>query len=130
MIGAGFASFLGTTLNARSQSSRNDGFIPIATVTDFRDGQIYQPQSPAGPILIVQISSNPTRLSAVNPTCTHNGCKVNWQQNNHYFACPCHASIFDTDGSVINGPAVTPLQSFRTMVDNNTVLIRPSLLDY
>jgi glycine/D-amino acid oxidase-like deaminating enzyme/nitrite reductase/ring-hydroxylating ferredoxin subunit len=49
-------------------------------------------------------------LFAVSPVCTHMGCKVHWNSVETSWDCPCHGSRFRVDGTVIEGPAVTPLQ--------------------
>ena len=43
------------------------------------------------------------RLAAISTTCTHLGCIVAKSETG--FACPCHGSRFDQDGSVTGGPA-------------------------
>lgn len=42
-------------------------------------------------------------------TCTHVGCIVHWNPLEKCWDCPCHGSQFQPDGSVINGPAIRPL---------------------
>jgi glycine/D-amino acid oxidase-like deaminating enzyme/nitrite reductase/ring-hydroxylating ferredoxin subunit len=49
------------------------------------------------------------RVHAVSNICTHMGCRLNWNNAETSWDCPCHGSRFDIDGSVLDGPAVTPL---------------------
>ena len=48
-------------------------------------------------------------LHSVSTRCTHLGCQVRWNAAERSWDCPCHASRFDADGAVLNGPAVDPL---------------------
>jgi glycine/D-amino acid oxidase-like deaminating enzyme/nitrite reductase/ring-hydroxylating ferredoxin subunit len=45
------------------------------------------------------------QLHAVSAICTHQGCIVTWNNADRTWDCPCHGSIFASDGSVIHGPA-------------------------
>jgi Rieske Fe-S protein len=49
-------------------------------------------------------------LHAVSPICTHLYCRVGFNAAERSWDCPCHGSRFATDGTVIQGPAVDPLE--------------------
>ncbi|GAB3666265.1 FAD-dependent oxidoreductase [Streptomyces sparsus] len=49
-------------------------------------------------------------LQAVSARCTHLGCLVQFNDAETTWDCPCHGSRFGVDGSVIQGPATSPLQ--------------------
>jgi glycine/D-amino acid oxidase-like deaminating enzyme/nitrite reductase/ring-hydroxylating ferredoxin subunit len=49
-------------------------------------------------------------LHAVSLRCTHLGCLLRFNSAEHSWDCPCHGSRFAVDGSVLEGPAVHPLQ--------------------
>ncbi|MEU3254305.1 FAD-dependent oxidoreductase [Streptomyces sp. NPDC006997] len=49
-------------------------------------------------------------LRAVSARCTHLGCVVAFNRAEQAWECPCHGSRFAPDGSVLQGPAVRPLE--------------------
>ncbi|WP_405825864.1 FAD-dependent oxidoreductase [Streptomyces sp. NBC_00838] len=48
---------------------------------------------------------------AVSARCTHLGCLVAFNDAETAWECPCHGSRFGIDGSVLQGPAVHPLEN-------------------
>lgn len=68
------------------------------------------------------------KIRAFSAICTHVGCAVN-QVANGTIDCPCHGSQFKiTDGSVVAGPAPSPLPRRRVkVVKGKVVLLLPKL---
>lgn len=48
-------------------------------------------------------------LFIVDTTCKHLGCEVQWNSAEKSWDCPCHASRYSFDGTVLEGPALAPL---------------------
>lgn len=63
-------------------------------------------------IIIARINTD--AFSALSQTCTHQGATVDYEASANRFHCPRHGSNFDVDGNVINGPAGSPLQKYKT----------------
>ncbi len=58
---------------------------------------------------------------ALNLTCTHLGCTVNTTPKG--FACPCHGSVFNALGEVVQGPADRLLARVAIEEQNDDILI-------
>ena len=50
------------------------------------------------------------KVTAVNATCPHLACIVNWNSAEKSWDCPCHGGRFTCEGKVIQGPAVKDLE--------------------
>ena len=44
-------------------------------------------------------------LTFRRPRCTHLGCALIYNKEEEIYECPCHGSIYNKEGKVINGPA-------------------------
>jgi len=53
------------------------------------------------------------QLHVCSAVCTHLGCHVHWNSTEQCWDCPCHGSQFAPDGTVLNGPAIVPLETAR-----------------
>ncbi len=87
-----------------------NGFAPD-TVTAFPRGHFYLVRLADGGFL------------AVSRRCTHLGCTVPWIAEEKRFVCPCHSSIFDIRGAVIQSPAFRALDLFPVMIENDIVRV-------
>jgi cytochrome b6-f complex iron-sulfur subunit len=71
-------------------------------------------------ILIINTGNKIVALSAI---CTHQGCTVGYNSLKGDIECPCHGSVFSTSGSVVNGPASSPLKSYPVSQDGTVLTI-------
>ena len=63
-------------------------------------------------------------IVALNPTCTHRGCIVEWQEESNSLVCPCHNAKFAADGEVLAQPAVEPLATYEVKQENGEILVK------
>ncbi|AFZ03304.1 ubiquinol-cytochrome c reductase iron-sulfur subunit [Calothrix sp. PCC 6303] len=122
-----FPIFVAASYAAKPQSkkkpTKSTNWISIGTVAELdKAGQLFKAKSSLGAVLVVGTSKS-KNLIAVNPTCTHLGCKVDWEAEEKIFLCPCHASEFTTTGKVQNGPATKPLPTYKTKIEGNKVMV-------
>jgi cytochrome b6-f complex iron-sulfur subunit len=131
----GIASSLPTAIAACSPTNteskpstrtmRADGFQAIGTVAKLdKDGQILNKKAAKSPVLVIRDPANASQLIAVNPTCTHAGCTVAWQQDENAFVCPCHGSKYTSSGKVIQDPAKRPLATYAAKMEGNNILVK------
>jgi Rieske Fe-S protein len=109
----------GVTVTASSKPTASSAkSVVLAKSTDLAVGETKGYKS--GNTFFVTRSSS--GLSAVDETCTHQGCAV--ELSGKELHCPCHGSSFmAADGKVINGPATRSLKSYVVKdVDGNIVI--------
>lgn len=76
-------------------------------------------------IIIVRLAAAnvPDSFTAVQVACTHQGTSIAYNTNQGKFICPAHRSEFSISGSVLAGPAVTPLKKYTVAISGNTMTI-------
>lgn len=90
----------------------------------------YSALNTVGGYVIVQgliVANTSTGYVALDGTCTHQGCAITYSSTTNNFPCSCqgagHGSVFNTTGSVSNGPAATALKSYAVSKSGNTLTI-------
>ena len=87
---------------------------PLNSVTAFVRGKFYLCRMEDGGFL------------AVSRKCTHLGCTVPWLDKEKKFACPCHGSVFDIRGEVLNSPAPRALDIYHLFIENRMLKVDTS----
>jgi cytochrome b6-f complex iron-sulfur subunit len=109
---------------APKSGAASGGFTNVGTLQDLDNaGFIQDKKFAAGPLLVVRDPADRTKLLAVNATCTHKGCIVDWNAKDNGLLCPCHSAQFKPDGKVAQGPAEKPLARFSVKTEGNSILV-------
>ena len=102
-----------------ASAGASGGGAGVAQVSDIPVGGGVILADPA--VVITQPTAGD--IKAFTAVCTHQGCLVSEVVDNEII-CPCHGSRFSaTDGSVLQGPAQTPLQSAGVTLDGGSVVL-------
>lgn len=73
---------------------------------------VFSPQrSMWHPQLFVNLGVAAADFVVPGKRCSHLGCRLKWNPQEHTWDCPCHGSRFHKDGSVIDNPAKRPISS-------------------
>ena len=73
---------------------------------------------------VVKDATGKVNVFAIN--CSHLGCSIALNTDAKTFDCPCHGSRFHLDGSVLHGPAASPLSHLNWKQDDanpNTIMV-------
>ncbi len=60
---------------------------------------------------------------AIDSACTHEGTTINYVSASNSFKCPNHGATYDANGNVLQGPAVTSLQDYKTSLSGNSLRV-------
>ena len=66
---------------------------------------------------IILLRTSATQIQAFSAICTHQSCTVGVNNARHRYECPCHGSVYASDGSVISGPAPSRLTALTATFD-------------
>jgi cytochrome b6-f complex iron-sulfur subunit len=103
----------------RSESGAFGSRVVAGQVDEFQPGTVSHIQK--GRFYISRLEDG--GLLALWQRCTHLGCTVPWREDEERFHCPCHSSIFDSQGEVVSGPAPRPLDMFPIEIQDSQVIV-------
>ena len=69
------------------------------------------------------VKRSDTEVTVFSPTCTHLGCQYAWNPASGHFECPCHGSVYATDGTVLGGPAPRRLDTLPTRIKDGRLSV-------
>ncbi len=106
----------GTAATSGGGGGGSGGIIALAKVPS---DSAVSVQDSTGRILLLTQSGG--KLTALDATCTHQGCTVS--PAGQELMCPCHGSQFTLTGAVTSGPAPTALHPVAVKVVSGQVVL-------
>lgn len=98
---------------------------PDELIIDLNDSK-YDSLGAAGGFYIAEqviVINTGDGFIALSSVCTHEGCAVSYNHGNGNLPCPCHGSVFSTTGSVLEGPAGSPLKKYDVAMEGDILTI-------
>src|SRR5262245_51815686 len=74
--------------------------------------------------VVFLVRTGEAEVTALDPTCTHLGCRVSWDSESKELRCPCHGGRYDHLGIVKGGPPPAALPRLATKVDGNQIFVQ------
>jgi Rieske Fe-S protein len=116
--GSGAAGQPSATAGASNDGGQTGTVLGMAADIPVGGGTIYA----AARVVVTQPAKG--QFKAFSAVCTHVGCLCN-QVADGTIDCPCHGSKFKiTDGSVVTGPAPSPLPARPITITNGEILLQ------
>jgi len=106
----------------RKQDNKADTIIVVGSMDNFKPNTVTA--IPQGQFYLACLDDG--SFLAMSRTCTHLGCAVPWDQEQHKFICPCHGSSFSLTGEVLTAPAPRPLDIFPVRIENRIIKVNIS----
>lgn len=124
---------LGGAILSPGFAKRNEEWLPAARLSDLVDGSPvpvtlrvvrddgYRQIVDRRTVFLVKSADE---VTALDPTCTHLGCRVSWDPAARELRCPCHGGVYDHMGVVKSGPPPAPLPRLTTRIDDSRVFVQ------
>ncbi len=98
--------------------------VKIGSVSDFQPNSSKIVKFGRKPVIIVRTKEG--EFSALEATCTHLDCIVQFNEDTSQILCACHNGIYDIKGRNLSGPPPKPLTEFEvTIIDDEIVITQP-----
>lgn len=127
-LAAGFVAFAGAAIypivrflwpgqTAGGAGSGRQLIIPLAEI---EEGDAKIVKLAGAPVVVIRVGGD---VHAVSAKCTHLGCIVKWEAAQGILACPCHEALFNPNGTIIGGPAPTPLPQYPARIEAGQIVV-------
>ena len=114
-------ALLASCAEGDSNVTAPEGTVEVGSASAVGVGKAARLTHGSTTVIVSQPSAG--EYKAFSTVCTHQGCQVQVQDSNR-IVCPCHGSEFAvSDGSVVHGPAESPLASYPVQVKGGKIFV-------
>lgn len=114
-------ALLASCAEGDSNVTAPEGTVEVGSASAVGVGKAARLTHGSTTVIVSQPSAG--EYKAFSTVCTHQGCQVQVQDSNR-IVCPCHGSEFAvSDGSVVHGPAESPLASYPVQVKGGKLFV-------
>ena len=114
-------ALLASCAEGDSNVTAPEGTVEVGSASAMGVGKAAKLTHGSTTVIVSQPSAG--EYKAFSTVCTHQGCQVQVQDSNR-IVCPCHGSEFAvSDGSVVHGPAESPLASYPVQVKGGKLFV-------
>ena len=120
MLVAAPLAMVASACEAAANRFRRRKLVDVAAVAAVPPGSAFRTTYAGQPIVLVNVDGDVRGFIAV---CTHEGCPLGWNENQHLIRCPCHGGAYDTSCRVVDGPPPLPLTRLETVVAKGRIWV-------
>ncbi len=95
--------------------------LKVGPVSDFKNNSSKIVKFGRTPVILVRTKNGD--FNALEATCTHLDCLVQFKEDTQQILCACHNGIYDLHGKNVSGPPPKPLKQYIVNVTNDEIRI-------
>lgn len=99
----------------------NVSSVKAGLASDFPENTAQILKFGRDPVILMRLSGG--AFSALEATCTHLSCIVQYRPDLKQVWCACHNGLYDTQGRNISGPPPRPLKEYAVNVINDEIMV-------
>ncbi len=99
----------------------NVNSVDVGPVADFPKNSSKILRFGRKPIIVIRKSNGD--FKALEATCTHLDCNVQFKKETEQVWCACHNGLYDIEGKNISGPPPKPLAQFKVDIARENIIV-------